>query len=266
MGSIDKDPKRLTGKGFAVAGISMGAVGTLLLPVLGVLIALLLPAVQSAREAARRTQSANNLKQIGLALNNYEASYGTYPPAYTLDASGQPGLSWRVLILPYMEQTSLYEQFNLSESWESPTNRALIDQMPDTYICPSHIDAEGSGTCYLAITGEGTAFPGDQPLSINSVRDGLSITLAVVESIETVPWTQPADFVCDLNQPGGGLLLPSEDPGAPPGQAIGSFHHGGFYGLFLDGSVRFLSYAISSEELSSLLSIDGGEVLNAEQF
>ena len=80
-----------------------------------VLIALLLPAVQSAREASPRTNCKNNLKQIGLALHNYHDAYGSFPPAWTTDADGRPLLSWRVLLLPFLDEAPLYEEFDLTE-------------------------------------------------------------------------------------------------------------------------------------------------------
>ena len=87
--------------------------------IVGLLTTLILPAVQSSREAARRTQCVNNLKQIGLAMHNYHATYDTFPPAGTVDAEGKPLLSWRVLLLPFLEQDALYRQFHLDEAWAS---------------------------------------------------------------------------------------------------------------------------------------------------
>ena len=89
------------------------------------MIALLLPAVQSAREAARRAQCSNNLKQIGLAFHNYHDSYGCLPPAYIPDGNGQPMHSWRVLILPFVEQSPLYDQYDFDEPWNGPNNSKL---------------------------------------------------------------------------------------------------------------------------------------------
>ena len=81
---------------------------------------LLLPAVQAAREAARRMSCSNNIKQIGLAMQNYHTAYGTLPPAYTVDAQGRPLHSWRTLILPFIEQQALYGEIDLSKPWNDP--------------------------------------------------------------------------------------------------------------------------------------------------
>src|SRR6476469_182788 len=85
--------------------------------IIGVLVALLLPAVQAAREAARRMQCSNHLKQIGLALQNYHDTFGSLPPAYLADSQGKPIHSWRVLILPFLENTTLYDRYSFDEPW-----------------------------------------------------------------------------------------------------------------------------------------------------
>ena len=94
--------------------------------IIAVLIALLLPAVQAAREAARRSQCVNNLKQIGLAMHNYHAQQNKFPGAAITNKQGKPLLSWRVAILPLLDQQGLYEKFKLDEPWDSPHNRALL--------------------------------------------------------------------------------------------------------------------------------------------
>ena len=94
----------------------------MMLACIGILVGLLLPAVQAAREAARRMQCSNNMKQIALAMHNYEAVYKAFPPAYTTDANGQPLHSWRTLLLPYMEQQALYSQIDLNKPWDDPVN------------------------------------------------------------------------------------------------------------------------------------------------
>src|SRR5262245_49759347 len=89
---------------------------------LALLVALLLPLSRSARPAARRAQCTNNLKQIALALHDYEQEHGALPPAYTVDAAGRPLHSWRTLILPYLEQEKLYQSIDLSKPWNDPAN------------------------------------------------------------------------------------------------------------------------------------------------
>src|SRR5208337_936304 len=108
-----------------------------------VLIALLLPAVQSAREAARRAQCVNNIKQIMLAMHNYISANNAFPRDIT-DKNGKPLLSWRVAILPYVEQGVLFDKFKLDEPWDSPHNQELLKYMPLVYQCPSRASAQSA--------------------------------------------------------------------------------------------------------------------------
>lgn len=211
----------------------------------GILVALLLPAVQAAREAARRAQSTNNLKQLGLALHNYHDVYGHFPSQAIYDSNGRPLLSWRVSILPFLECNSLYEQFHLDEPWDSDHNRALIPLMPEVYRNPSG-PAEPGMAHYLALVGPGTLFEGREPRSFRDILDGPSNTLMLVEvdPDRAVVWTQPEDLPLDPANPLDGL---------------GSAHPGGFNALFCDGSVRFISAAIDETVFRYLAEIADGQ-------
>ncbi len=138
--TLDRDGLKVTSRESipSVTGVGGVAFGT----------ALLLPAVQAAREAARRAQCVNNLKQIGLALHNYHDTTNGFPAAAITSKDGKPLLSWRVAILPYIEQQELYNQFHLNEPWDSPHNKTLIARMPVAYNCPSRIPA-GAGHDHL---------------------------------------------------------------------------------------------------------------------
>jgi hypothetical protein len=214
----------------------------------GVLIALLLPAVQSAREAARRAQCSNNLKQIALAMLNYENAMGFFPRSAITDKQGKPLLSWRVAILPYIDQ-GLYQKFKLDEPWDSPHNRDLLKEMPPTYACPSRTRAEPGTTTYQVFTGKGALFDEGRDVKIAGVVDGTSNTLMVVEAKQAVPWTKPDDLSFE---PGGARWL----------FGAGSSHPGGFNGLLADGSVHFLKNTIDLNTLMSLITRAGGEVIN----
>ncbi len=167
----------------------------------GVLIGMLLPAVQQVRAAARRVQALNNLRQMALALLNYESAHGHFPPAYTVDDDGNPLLSWRVTILPFLEQNELYQQFHLDEPWDSPHNRALADQMPEVFSHPSYA-LTGNKTVFVAPVGEDSILsPGpidfpDKGNEIASITDGLSNTAMVttVNEANAVVWTSPEDL------------------------------------------------------------------------
>ena len=210
----------------------------------GVAIALLLPAVQAAREAARRTQCTNNLKQIMLAMLNYESANGHYPPAAIRDKSGKPLLSWRVAILPYLEYGNLYNEFHLDEPWDSPHNLALAEQMPKAYLCPSR-RAEPNTTSYRVVNGPGSLFDDPKGVPIAGVMDGTVSTIAVAEFKEAVPWTKPDDVPLD----------------ATTATLFGSDHPGGFNAALADGSVRFFKATVDPTLLKKLLTRNGGEIV-----
>lgn len=213
-----------------------------------VMVALLLPAVQSARAAACRMQCANNLKQIALAMHDYHGVYKSFPPAYSVDKNGKPLLSWRVLILPFIECMSLYREFRLDQPWDSEHNRKLIPLMPQIYRCPSGRPIPGK-TTYLTVRGKDTIFPGAEKITFDEVKDGLTQTILVVEADDqsAVEWTRPDDFVPDPNVPTKGL---------------GGHHPGGFHVALADGSVRFISMGIDPDVLRALFTRDGGEVID----
>jgi hypothetical protein len=211
-----------------------------------VAVALLLPAVQSAREAARRAQSMNNLKQIALAMHNYADTHGGFPPAYVADKDGKPLLSWRVLILPYLEQQALYEQFRLDEPWDSEHNKKLSETAIAVYHDPNGPPTPWM-TNYLTVRGEDTAFPGKEGIKFAQITDGTSNTIMLVEvnNSQAVPWAKPADFEPNQQNPLAGLV------GLRPG---------GFLAAFCDGSVRFISATTDPQVLKAMFTRNGGEV------
>jgi prepilin-type processing-associated H-X9-DG protein len=219
----------------------------------GVLVAILLPAVQSAREAARRAQCVNNLKQIGLALHNYHAANNAFPSSAITDPKGKPLFSWRVAILPYIEQQGLYNRFKLDEPWDSPHNQALLKEMPSTYVCPSRARVEPFTTTYQVFTGGGALFESGRGVTLPGVTDGTSNTLMVVEAQNAVPWTKPDDMTFD--------------PAAAPSLCgAGSSHPGGFNVLMADGAVRFIKNAIDLRVFRALITRAGGEVIGPDAF
>lgn len=115
--------------------VALACVGGAVLLCGGILAALLLPAVQAARQAARRNQCVTNLRQISLAMLNYHDVWNSFPPAYIADENGRPKHSWRVLILPYLEQQTLYDRYDFNEPWDGPHNSQLAALMPPVYAC-----------------------------------------------------------------------------------------------------------------------------------
>jgi prepilin-type processing-associated H-X9-DG protein len=242
LSTIGRSRGAVTGQGLAIAGIVTGGLGCALILVS---VALLFPAVQAAREAARRAQCVNNLKQISLAMLNYNSANGVFPPAVTVDPMGKPLLSWRVLLLPYMEQDQLYKQFKLDEPWDSPSNKPLVAQMPKVYECPSWTEPPGSGTSiYQVLIGPGTLFEKAEGIPLSDVADGPSNTLMVVETRAPIPWTQPSGL---------------EYAPKSPIKGLGSKHPGGFNAAFGDGSVHFIKDSIAESTLEALVTRNGGE-------
>ena len=215
----------------------------------GVLAALMLPATQSAREAARRSQCTNNLKQIGLAMHNFHDANGKLPAGATRDKDGKALLSWRVAILPYLNENELYQKFKLDEPWDSEHNKKLVEEMPQVYKCPSLRKPEVGSTTYLGIEGEGAIFGGKEAVGFRDITDGTSATLLVVESDEAVPWTKPEDMPIEADP-----KRPKAVPGSP--------HTGGFVALLCDGSVRFLKRTIDPKVLHAMMTYAGNEVVD----
>ena len=215
--------------------------------VAGVAVGLLLPAVQAAREAVRRAQCSNNLKQIGLAFHNHHSVHGAFP-GNILGKDGKPLLSWRVAILPFIEQQELYNEFKLDEPWDSPHNKPLMSRMPMSFRCPSSPLTDPSMTSYLGYEGPGALLEKGRKVGVADVIDGTSNTLAVVESSKDVPWTKPED-------------LPFDPEARPALYGAGSKHPGGFNALFADGSVRFLKSSIGLTVFKALITRAGGEVI-----
>ena len=162
----------------------------------------LVPAIGQAQESAVRNQRSNQLKQMAIAFLNYESAKKSLPPAAIYSEDGKPLLSWRVAILPYLEQQELYNQFHLDEPWDSEHNRALIAKMPDMYADPRHGGSDGR-TPYVVPTGERTVFPGREGMSLREINDGLSNTILVVQAApeNTVIWTKPEDWEVDFSDP-----------------------------------------------------------------
>ncbi len=183
------------------------------------------------------------MKQIALAMLDYESKNGTLPPRAVFEKHGKPLLSWRVLLLPYLEYQHLYDQFRLDEPWDSPHNKPLIAQMPGVY---SNANRSPDGkTNYLVPTGKGTVFDGTDGVKIRDITRGSSNTLLLVEADEdrAVIWTKPDDLEADFDRPLDGL---------------GNFRQGIFLAALCDGSVRTISSNIDPQVLRATFMRAGG--------
>jgi len=205
------------------------------------------------RQLARRTECDHTLKVIGLALHSYHGVHGSFPPPYVTDAQGKPLYSWRVLILPWLEERDLYNQWRLDEAWDSPRNRRLPEP-GNLYKCPA-ARRNAPYTDYLAVVGPGMAWEAGKRLSEDDFTDGTSNTILVVEVRGSqIHWAEPVD----LDGTASLKINASRD------LSIGSHHLGSVNVLLPDGNVRLLETleTRSEEEIKALLTRNGGEKVN----
>jgi hypothetical protein len=197
-----KSPKNnLSGAWMAISSIALGAFGAI------VSISLRLSFVESAREGYRRAFCADNLKRIALAMRAYEQENGCFPPAATFDSTGKPLLSWRVLLLPYLERGDLFSKFRLNEPWDSPHNKPLGELALAEFQCPSD-PQPGILTNYQVIVDPDAIFTGKRAgAPIRDVTDGIGNTFLVVEAVQPVPWSKPEEIT----------LSRIDDPAQRPG-------------------------------------------------
>jgi hypothetical protein len=241
LGDIKRSRGRLGGQALAIGGIITGAFGIfLLIPAL-----LLVPAVWKVREAAARVQSQNNLKMMALSFHNHQDQMGRMPPAAIRSPDGRPLLSWRVAILPYLEQEALYRQFRLDEPWDSPHNKRLLSQMPRVYALPGDDPATGM-THYRVFVGPRTPFEDPRGPKITDFTDGTANTFLIVEAADAVPWTKPDELTYT---PGGPLPRLGGRPSA------------GFNAALADGSVYFVPDDLPPSSIEALITARGGEAV-----
>ena len=265
IGDINRSRGQLGGKGLAITGI----VVSLVMPVIsiavgGILVALLLPAIQAARGAARTVSQENNMRQIGLAMHNYHDVHRSFPYAGTDEVP----MSWRVSLLPYLEEQPLYEQFDFNQPADAPVNEAAAAYMPAVYgtllfehgsdrsplqvpigpLAANQPPARGQTPSLQSLES-----PSDtaRPARFADLLDGSSNTAAVVlvrpEAINA-RWTRTeADYEVDLTDPAAGLFRTAE---------------GTYLILMADGSVQQVDARIDRQTLSNLMTRDDGQVVD----
>jgi hypothetical protein len=198
------------------------------------------------------------LKQLSLAVHNYASTYGTLPPAFVADKDGRPAHSWRVLLLPFLEQSELYSQYNFAEPWDGPNNRQLADKVGNIFRRPEDKDSSVL-TRFVAVVGDETAFPGVRTLRFEDVTDGTSKTILFVEVADSdIHWMEPRDLAFDqipmrINAPG------------PKVPRIGSTYPD-VRAAFVDGMVHRIKDSTPARTLRALLTAQGGEVINESDY
>jgi RNA polymerase sigma factor (sigma-70 family) len=195
--------------------------------------------VKAAQKAiVDRQPVTESMRRILLAMHAYHDDKGTLPPAALGDGKDRPLLSWRVALLPYLDEEDLYKEFKLDEPWDSAHNKKLLAKMPSVYG-----DA-GNATVYQVFVGPDAAFDGTNPKKFDDIRDGLSHTILLAAAAQPVPWTKPADLPFVAGKP-----LPK----------LGSMFKEGFHVAAADGAVLFVARPFNEKALRALITIAGGE-------
>lgn len=227
----------------------------------------------SVNIVAAMAASSNNLKQILIAMHIYHETYNHFPPAVVYGPDGKPWHSWRVLILPFIEQSNLYRQYRFDEPWNGPNNRKLLDRIPEPYRDPIYgAQQDNFYTNYVVISGKGTAFPtegakmkkkSDRPhanfenkITFRNITDGTSNTImaGTVGPDSKIPWMKPENVVFSEKFP---------LPGGKGGFAAPYKYRGGSFGLFarIDGSVGKIASSVDLKTWHHLLQIADGNVI-----
>lgn len=191
--------------------------------------------------------SRNNLIQMGIAGHAFH-DVNAVMPQDIVDGGGKALLSWRVQLLPYLEQGELYKEFKLDEAWDGPNNKKLIEKLPRVYA-PIRVKAEKGHTFYRGFNGGDAetrpVFEPGQKLKLFGIKDGTSNTVWVVEAVEPVIWTKPADLPFDMTKE-----LPK----------LGGLFDGEFHVLMCDGSVRRAKKDFDKDTFKKMITRAGGEV------
>jgi uncharacterized protein (TIGR03067 family) len=202
-------------------------------------------------EAAFRRRASNQLKELALAMHAYNETYKHFPPAAIYGKDGRPLLSWRVALLPYLEQQELYRQFHLDEPWDGPHNKKLLEKMPEVFAPVRGSGREQPVTFYQVFTGKGTIFEGRKDVGLANIEDGTANTLLIAEAGTPVPWTKPADLVYREGQP-----LPR----------LGGQFKGPFPVALADGSVQVIRRDFDPDLFRLLILRNDGHVLDVDKL
>lgn len=215
------------------------------------------PLVGPANAGWKEKQTCcENLERIGEAIGKYVEEKGHYPPAYIADDNGKPMHSWRVLLLPYLGESKLFARYDMTKPWDSPANQQVISLMPEVYLCPTERNTTDEAN-YMVITGDEYLFHQDEERKPSELKDGRRNTLMVVEVVNTgIQWTEPTD-----------LDVENIDWNRDRQKGLGSQHpDGGLHVLMANGLVYYLGEFVTPEALTSMATIQGGEVVDVASW
>lgn len=217
----------------------------------GLFIALLIPSVSSARNTARTMQVSNHLKQIAVAMHAYHAEYNQLPDPVIRDLEGKPLYSWRVALLPYLDEQIKWEQWQQDEPWDSPVNAERGANPPVVFVTPWEKNS-GSQTkqnhVFTLRHARGT-MPGNTVVTFGDIPDGLDKTiLAVFLPGRGTPWAAPEDIQLD------DLILEFQNLSASHPIEV----------LFADGSVEIFREPLDAATIEAMVTRDGGELASGD--
>jgi len=207
---------------------------------LDLLMVVVMPALHASGMAADRMRDTNDMKQVALAFHNYADVHKHFPTPVIVDAESGQKRSWRVELLPYLEEQALYDQYRKDEPWDSEANLKVLEQMPAVYRSARQHDP--TATSVYAVIGKDTALDGEKP-SFRDVVDGTSNTVLYIHTQRDTPWTKPED-------------IPLEE--ATPDR-LGGFYPEVFIVAMVDGSVPLIVSTIDPEVWKRLLIRNDGQ-------
>ncbi|GAB5404037.1 MAG: hypothetical protein Aurels2KO_22680 [Aureliella sp.] len=233
------------------------AIGSLLL--IGGLMLFMLTAIDMNGRSRRRPQCHNNMKKLALAVLNYESAHGRFPPPYIPDDNGMPMHSWRVLVLPFVEETALYERYDFTKPWNHPDNLKLADEMPTVFSCPTCQSPHANyTTSYVAIVGDKTLWPTNGTTRAKDVSDGLYSTLMLIESeAARTHWMAPHDLRFSE-------IVPTTATGRT--MVVDTGHQDVATAAFANGGIHTLHGDHSAEMLKALSTKAGREFIDWDEF
>ncbi|HEV3449081.1 MAG TPA: DUF1559 domain-containing protein [Gemmataceae bacterium] len=200
--------------------------------------------------ASDKLQSWNNLRQIGLAMHKYHDTHGHFPTATIYDKNDKPLFSWRVAILPFIDESELYKEFR-QEPWDSAHNKKLLARMPAAYKAPGIKTNTPNTTYYQLIAGKGAIFDGMIEIKIPDIVDGTANTILVIEAEKPVLWSKPEDLTYDPDKP-----LPK----------FGGVFTDGFNFLSADGATHFCQKGFDEHRMRAAITRAGGERVDLDNL